>query len=206
MRTPLHVVSLVAVIAACSPKQAADGPNRQTTAEDGNASEVPPGRGVDAAPAITRLARVSEYSSLGGCRLITSKPEEAGYRNSACPGVGGFSLRLIDSDGRQNLFVKTPSGKERSLRLSQAAGSGFSRIGDRIEWRGTMDDEATIRPDAMVLRYFVVEQEGEGETAYLLPVMLTGGGPCVAGKISPGVDQSERARAKVDGNMACLVG
>ena len=199
MRAPLHIVSLYCVIAACSPERAANGPNGQTAAEDGTTAGQ-----LVAAPAIARPGRVSEYSSLGGCRLVTSKPEEAGYTNSACPGAGGFTLRLINSAGRQNLFVKTPSGKERSLKLSEAAGSGFSRIGDRVEWRGTMDDEATFRPDAMVLRYFVVEQEGQGETAYLLPVTLTGAGPCVAGKISPGADQSERARAKVDGNMACL--
>jgi len=189
------------VIAACSPEQAANGPNGQTAAEDGTTAGQ-----LVAAPANARPGRVSEYSSLGGCRLITSKPEEAGYTNSACPGAGGFTLRLIDSDGRQNLFVKTPSGKERSLKLSEAAGSGFSRIGDRVEWRGTMDDEATFRPDAMILRYFVIEQEGERESSYLLPVALIGDGPCITGKISPGADQSERARTTVDEKMACLTG
>jgi len=149
------------------------------------------------------MGRVSQYTLLDDCRVLVSKPEEAGYSSSECPGLGGFALRLINADARQNLFVKTPSGDEHSLRLSEAAGSGFSRIGERIEWRGTMEGR-TFKPDAIVLRYYVVEGEGAEETAYLLPVKLTSGPPCVADRFAPGQDQSKQARRAADSPMSCL--
>lgn len=197
MRNSLGAIGLLAILSACSPEPGTDS-------DDGaKVSPRPAEAPARAAVAAGQPGRVSQYSSLGDCRVITAKPEEAGYSNARCPGIAGFALRLVESDARQNLFVKTPSGDEHSLKLSEAAGSGFSRIGERIEWRGTREGQ-TFRPDAMVLRYYVVEKEGAGETAYLLPVKLADGPPCVADRIAPGPNQNEQARSVADGAMTCF--
>ena len=146
--------------------------------------------------------RVSKYTTLKTCRVVEANPEEAAYRKLSCDGLGGFALRVIDADDRQNLFVVAPDGTSTSLRLSEIGGGGFSRLGDTIEWRGRMQ-EGRFRPDAMVLRYFVVEAEGEGETSVLLPVSLASGSPCVTARVAPGPGQSDRARALVDAPMRC---
>src|SRR3546814_7167589 len=59
----------------------------------------------DPAPSATPTgdaARVSRYTSLSDCKLIRERPEEAGFAESRCPGVGGYALRLIDADARQD--------------------------------------------------------------------------------------------------------
>jgi hypothetical protein len=150
----------------------------------------------------TATGRASKYTSLGACRTTRTAPDEAGFATSDCPGIGGYRLRLIDSDARQNLMLVGRDGKEHSLRLSEAGGGGFSRIGERIEWRGAQAD-GPFRPDALVLRYAVVENPANPtrETAYLLPVSLTKS--CVAARIPPGPDQNTRARAIADAQMQC---
>jgi hypothetical protein len=165
--------------------------------------EPAPAAPADAGAFPAAGGRTSQYTSLDDCRLLEAKPEEAGYSSSACPGVGGYSLRLIDADARQNLFVTPPGGSETSLALSEAAGSGFSRLGQRIEWRGTQAAGRFI-PSAMIVRYFVVEAEGGAEVSYLLAINLGEGGPCVAAVVAPGPDQNEQAQAAVDGAMRCL--
>lgn len=199
MRKVPCFLGLVAMTAACSPDPATN-PDRNTAAA---AAPAPAGTPAPLPTPPVPVGRVSEYSSLSNCRVITSKPEEAGYSSSDCPGLAGYTLRLVNADARQNLFVQTPSGSEHSLRLSEAAGSGFSRIGERVEWRGTMEGP-DFRPDAMLLRYYVVEREGAGETAYLLPVKLAGGTPCVADRFAPGPDQSREARRAADSPMTCF--
>src|SRR3546814_14517751 len=78
-------------------------------------------------------ARVSRYTSLSDCKLIRERPEEAGFAESRCPGVGGYALRLIDADARQNLLVERPGGDNASLRLSELGGGGFSALGKTVE-------------------------------------------------------------------------
>jgi len=155
-------------------------------------------------PSTAPHERVSRYTTLNTCRLIEAKPEEAAYRKLVCEGLGGFALRVIDADDRQNLFVVAPDDRSTSLRLSEIGGGGFSRLGDTIEWRGRAE-EGSFRPDAMVLRYFVVEAEGASETSVLLPVSLATGSPCVTARVAPGPGQSDRARALVDAPMRCPV-
>lgn len=203
MTTKTHWLALSMLLVACAPEpDAAPPPEPGADAQRGpDARAVSPKPGAERAPA--RPVRVSHYSSLGDCRVVDSRPDEGAYSSSLCPGAGGYSLRLIDADARQNLFVRSPDGAETSLALSEAAGGGFSHIGERVEWRGA-SGEGSFAPDALVVRYFVVEAEAEEEVAYLLPVTLRQGGPCVTARIEPGPEQSARARETVDGEMHCL--
>lgn len=188
------LAGLAAACAACAPDQPAA--EREGAATETSAAAAAPDDG-----------RRSRYTRLDRCRLIERSPTDEGdYAALACPGLGGYRLRLIEDDLRQDLVVELPGGGERSLALSEATGSGgFSRLGETVEWRGEGNGEA-FRPDAMILRYFVVEnaETPERETSYLLTVALGQGRPCVTGKLPPGGEQNERARRLADGDAGCL--
>jgi hypothetical protein len=147
--------------------------------------------------------RVSRYTSLDACRVVRSAPDEAGFAESTCPGLGGYGLKLVEADGRHNLMLVS-GGREHNLRLPSISGGGFSELGKKIEWRGR-EEGGEFRPEGVILRYDVVENPDQPgrPISYLLPVPLQRT-PCVAAKIRPGRDQNSRARAAIDGTPRCL--
>lgn len=155
--------------------------------------------------------RTSQYTRTDKCRTVERNEEEGGWSVQACPGLGGYRLRLTEGDLRQNVVVELPrrgghSGGERSLALAEATGSGgFSSIGASVEWRGTGAGQA-FRPDALILRYIVVEdaERPERPTSYLVTVSLANRRPCVTAKVPPGPAQNDRARAIADAPGRCL--
>jgi hypothetical protein len=150
--------------------------------------------------------RTSQYTRTDKCRQIELNEDEGGWSVQRCPGLAGYRLRLTEGDLRQNVVVELPRGGERSLDLAEATGSGgFSSIGASVEWRGSGTGRA-FRPDALILRYSVVEDQERPErpTSYLLTVSLANRRPCVSAKVRPGPGQNERARAIVDRPMRCL--
>jgi hypothetical protein len=113
---------------------------------------------------------------------------------------------VTEGDLRQNVVIELPGRGERSLALAETTGSGgFSSIGETIEWRGRGAGRA-FRPDALILRYIVVEnaEQPERPASYLLTVSLANRRPCVTAKIAPGPGQNERARAIADAAARCL--
>lgn len=156
-----------------------------------------------AATAASTAGRVSRYTSLSDCRVVRSAPDEAGFSESSCPGLGDYRLKLVEADGRQNLMLVS-GGREHNLRLSSVSSGGFSELGKRIEWRGHGQD-GSFHPDALILRYDVVENfdQPTRPTSYLLPVSLERT-PCLSAKIRPGPGQNDRARAAADGRGKCL--
>jgi hypothetical protein len=166
--------------------------------------------GLLVAPALAQAApasgRTSQYTRTDKCRAVEFDEDEGGWSVQRCPGLAGYRLRLTEGDLRQNIVVELPRGGERSLDLAEATGSGgFSSIGASVEWRGKGAGRA-FRPDALILRYAVVENQDRPEqpTSYLLTVSLANRRPCVTAKVSPGPGQNDRARAVVDGPMRCL--
>ena len=204
MRHATPLLALVGLLAACAPEQ----PNDEG---QGGESETPP-TAAATVPGIPKIepeaGRVSEYTRLDSCKLEErSPPGEGDFSSHVCPGLGGYGLMLTEGDLRQNLVVQLPKGGgDRSLKLSEVTASGgFTRLGESVEWRGRREGEG-FRPDALILRYFVVENpDAPGkETPYLLTVSLGKDGPCVTGKLPPSPDQNEAARHKADGPMRCL--
>lgn len=197
-------LGIAGVACACSPDKAPQSEaNREPRSTAANpAADSRPTMVAKAGP-----ARASRYSRLDQCRLLRrSAPGEGDFSDHACPGVAGYGIRLSEDDLRQNLWVVPPGGAEHSLKLSEVTHSGgFSRLGETIEWRGA-EDGGAFRPDALILRYLVVESADtpEKETSYLLTVSLAGDMPCVTGKLAPGPVQNERARHVADGAMRCL--
>lgn len=157
---------------------------------------------AQAAPA----QRSSRYTRIDKCRTMELNEDEGGWSVQLCPGLAGYRLRVTEGDLRQNVVVLQPGGGERSLALSEATRSGgFSSLGPTVEWRGRAS-RRSFRPDALILRYSVVEdaEHPERPTSYLLTVSLADRRPCVTAKVGPGPGQNERARRIADGPAACL--
>ncbi|HVI97807.1 MAG TPA: hypothetical protein VM657_01940 [Sphingomonas sp.] len=208
----IWIIAVLALVAGCDRgrQDAANAPNEEATVPATQSSSAmspaPTSAPSDSPTAVAADGRVSRYTSLAACTLVRERPEEAGFAESRCPGLGGYGLRLVDADARQNLFVEQPGGAVTSLRLSELGGGGFSSIGQSIEWRGAAKG-ADLAPDAIILRYNVVENPTSpgSETSYLIVVSLSGGAPCVTDRIAPGPHQNERARtAADDADRACL--
>ena len=144
--------------------------------------------------------RTSQYTRIDKCRTTETNVEEGGWSVQLCRGLAGYRLRVTEGDLRQNVVVLLPGNGERSLALSETTRSGgFSSLGPVVEWRGRGGGRA-FRPDAMILRYSVVEdaERPERPTSYLLVVSLANRRPCVTAKVAPGPRQNERARALAD--------
>jgi hypothetical protein len=141
----------------------------------------------------------SRYTSLEGCRLLRADTEGGGFSEELCAGPAGYSLKRGEGDGRQNLVLVRPDGRENNPQLPSWSGGGFSTLGPRVEWRGSP-------PQALIVRYSVAEQPDRTDrpTSYLVVMRLRDGEPCMAGKVPPGPGQNAQARRLADGNGECL--
>ena len=146
--------------------------------------------------------RAYRYTSLVGCELLRENREEGGFFETMCPGLGGYRLRLTESDLRQNLAIVAADGGETDLALGRIGGGGFSSLGPTAEWRGPAGEP--FAPDSLIVRYRVAEKpHPEPETAYLLAIDL-GPRACVVARVAPGPAQNDIARARADDPGACL--
>jgi hypothetical protein len=198
MTQRLAAAALALALAACSgeaPREEEAPAPTPTPAE--TAAEATP------APDTDDDGRAYRYTELKGCELLRENREEGGFFEHMCPGLGGYQLRLTESDLRQNLAVIAPDGTETGLELGRIGGGGFSTLGSRVEWRGPAEGEG-FAPDAFVVRFQLAEEPYPApETSYLLAVRLAPT-PCVVGRVAPGPRQNERARALADNPASCM--
>ena len=151
----------------------------------------------------------SSYTNLAGrsCRTIKEDSSGAGYWLGQCPGVAGYKLLLEEGDLRQNLTVVTPRGKKQSLDLWSVVASGFSRVGDKAEWR-LKKQRGGAAPIALIVRFIVsIDPEDSTRTkSYLAVSKITSTEICVTHKIEPGPSANEAARKAADeaGSKPCL--
>lgn len=207
MKRTLALVALLGLTTACmpeekkqdaTPKREAAGVAEATT----SASVIPE---AQAAPA-TAGGRVAQYTNLKTCKTLEENPDEA-WATLSCTGLGGYNLKILAGDSREDLAVLPPGGEERAIEMSTAVGnSGFNSLGDTVEWRG-VNVGGKFKPDSMVVRFRVSTDPNYPEkiTSYLLAVSLTKDKPCITKVILPGPGQNEQARAAADAPGACLV-
>ena len=190
----IHWLSILLLLASgCS------GETGEPPARDEKASE--PGAPIaDAAKPEDR----SRYTRLTGCTLTRSAPEEAGFFEHECPGEGGYRLRHVEADLRENLVVLAPGGGEHSLELPALAAGAFSSTGDTVEWRGESGADGFV-PAALIVRQSAVEDPDPNipEVSYLVVARLAPT-PCVVARVPPGPDQNVRAREAADRGGECL--
>ena len=171
---------------------------------------APPERGAAAEPQAAPIADIAEpeegfrFTRLTGCTLTRSAPEEAGFFEHECPGEGGYRLRHVEADLRENIVVLAPDGGEHSLELPELADGAFSSVGETAEWRGRHDADGFV-PTALILRHSVMESPDRGvpEVSYLVVAKLLPQ-PCVIARVPPGPDQNRRARETADADGACF--
>ncbi len=136
----------------------------------------------------------SVYTSTktSACKDMTPKGDDQGYEGE-CPGVGGYKLRLLEGDIRQTLNVITPLKKKHELNF-WGFYSGFSAIGEKVEWRVKKGV-----PVALIARFNVSDAEDSSKTtSYLMVAKISKTSSCVVDVIMPGKSQNLDARIAAD--------
>jgi hypothetical protein len=149
----------------------------------------------------------SQYTSLTHppCRLRSVQTEGANSEQ-VCPGVFGYHLLLLDSDGRMSATVVAPGGKRYPLDFWNTVTPHFSSVGKRAEWIvGKKATEAT--PVAVILPLNVNENPDTAEvTPYLVVARIASDKACVVRKFKNDEEGRAEARKAADSadEMKCL--
>ncbi|HQX56745.1 MAG TPA: hypothetical protein PLP07_12525 [Pyrinomonadaceae bacterium] len=137
----------------------------------------------------------SVYTSTktGSCRTIKQSSEGAGHYVGECPGTAGYKAQVLEDDLRQSINIITPAKKKFELDF-WGFYSGFSTVGEKIEWRvkGSV-------PVALISRFNVADAEDSTKnTSYLIVSKSSRTMSCVTDIVEPGAGQNETARALAD--------
>jgi hypothetical protein len=145
------------------------------------------------AASFAQVKSVYTSTNTKACRTISSNPDEAGSYEGECRGVGGYKVRLLEGDLRQSITLVTPKKKKQELNFWQQY-SGFSSIGEKIEWRVKKGV-----PIALIARYNVASgDDSTKNTAYLLVSKISATGSCVTDVVQPSTSQNAEARRLAD--------
>jgi len=139
----------------------------------------------------------SLYTTLSehGCKLISVQEEGA---NSAqrCPGAGGFSVLVLDSDSRQSVTLVSRDGRKYPLRFWDVITHSFSSLGPKAEWRVSGAPQRTI---GLIIRVNANEDpDTAAVTSYLAVAKITPSEVCVVAKIHPSANANTKAREAAD--------
>lgn len=143
--------------------------------------------------AVAQNKSVYTSTKTSACRTIESSTEGDGSYEAECSGVGGYKVHLLEGDIRQTLNIITPAKKKFELNFWYIY-SGFSSIGEKIEWRTT----AGV-PVALIARYNVASgDDSKKSTSYLMVSKIGKTSSCVVDVIMPGKNQNANARKSAD--------
>lgn len=112
-----------------------------------------------------------------------------------CGGAGGYAVKLMEGDLRQTINVIAPNKAETELNLWSTVSSGFSAVGEKIEWRM----KAKL-PVALIVRFNASENPDDSSktTSYLVVVKLTPTSACITDVVKPSGTQNSEARNLAD--------
>ncbi len=124
----------------------------------------------------------------------TKESTDGGYVG-LCKGIGGYKLKLMEGDLRQTLNVIAPNNKETELNLWSTVSSGFSSVGEKVEWR--MKGKV---PKAFIVRFNASENPDDSTkiTSYLVVVKLTKNATCITDVVKPSKAQNAEAQKLAD--------
>jgi len=151
----------------------------------------------------------SIYTSLAtkDCKTLASNADQGESYRGSCPGVGGYKLEFLEGDLRQSLNVIAPGKKNFALNLWTVVSSGFSSLGEKVEWRVAGSGKAPS-PRALIVRFNASENPEDSSkiTSYLVVVKVTKSTACVTDIVNPSANQNEQARSLADAatGKSCL--
>lgn len=131
------------------------------------------------------------------CKQVKQGKDAGDSYLGICPGTGGYTVELLEGDIRQTLNIVTPAKKKFELNFWSFY-SGFSAIGEKLEWRvkGKM-------PIALIARFNVADSEDSTKNvSYLMVSKIGAKESCVVDVILPGAKQNEDARIAADAAAA----
>jgi hypothetical protein len=148
-------------------------------------------------PTVASLA--SEYTKLTRppCRT-TNVQAEGGNSEQVCPGIYGYKLLLLDSDGRMSVTIVTPDGTQHPLEFWNSVTSHFSTVGRKAEWRIRKQRTQNL-PVGIILPLDVKEDpESNTATSYLVVARIDHTNVCVVQKFRSGPSALTDARRVAD--------
>lgn len=155
-------------------------------------------------PAATPLA--SEYTKLTRPPCKTRSVQvEGGNSEQECPGIYGYKLLLLDSDGRMSVTIVSPDGARHPLDFWKSVTSHFSVIGSTAEWRIRRQKTENV-PIGIILPLDVNEDaESNTVTSYLVVARIDHTNICVVQKLKKSNNVLIEARRVVDSasKMTC---
>jgi hypothetical protein len=161
--------------------------------------------------AASPLASLSSSLAPADCR----KTEGVALRGDpdaireACPAIeGGYSLQVINEDGRRSVTVVTPGGKEHALTFWRTISRHRSVLGETAEWR-VQRNGGKVVPVGLVVRVDAYENPDdsyETTTYWAVAKIAAGGEICVTDRIpaSPGAEAAAREAADRAAGKPCL--
>lgn len=150
----------------------------------------------------------SEYSRLTQppCRTKSVQVEGANSEQT-CPGLYGYKLALLDSDGRMSVTVISPDNVRHPLDFWTTVTSHFSSLGKRAEWRIRKHSVKTA-PEAVILPLSINEDPDlSAVTNYLVVARVDSSQVCVVQRLKNSPDGLAEARKVADHahEMKCMV-
>lgn len=151
----------------------------------------------------------SIYTPLSGpqCRVV-KRHQETGATVSRCPGVGGYSLLVLDDDSRNSITVVSPDQKEHPLDYWSVVTRSFSSLGPRAEWR-VVRRNGKPEPLALIVRVEFTDQQDPDKPvkkSVLAVATITAQQTCVTNKIPAAQNANAQAREAADNSRgkSCL--
>lgn len=195
-RRRLGLLALASLLAACG-RSAPDQP--LPPAEASSIEEASPAPGsspvVEASAAADTLRSV--VTPLAAARCTTTRVDaETGGSTQECPGVGGYTVLVLDDDARMSITLRTPDGAEHPLELWGTITSAFSSLGDSLEWRVRGAGKGAA-PSALVVEVRANEspEDPERVTVYRAVARVGPGGSCVTDRLGAAATRDEVLRA-----------
>ncbi len=147
--------------------------------------------------------RESAFTELrgGACREEVDRADPNETKYWACPGTGGYSLRVRQVEaGRQSVDVVDAAGKVMPLGFQDKVTRGMNSLGDKAEWRVVGG-----KPVGMMVKVEAREDLGDPEkvTRVIWAVAKVGSeGACVTELATE--EEAGRRGADAAGGKACL--
>jgi hypothetical protein len=190
----LCLFTIAASLTACGRSE-----TESTAREAAPIAEVSPPAAAPAAaetPATAGTLR-SVVTSIaeGRCTTVRVDPETSGSTQE-CPGTAGYEVLVLDDDARMSITLRSADGAEHPLNLWGTITSGFSSLGDSLEWRVRGAGEGAA-PTALVVEVRANESSEDPErvTIYRAVAKVSPGGSCVTDKLDAAATRDEVLRA-----------